>query len=217
MDRLEAEQDNIRAALRWVIDQQDAERSVRFTGALWSFWDKRGHRAEAVHWLSTALAMPGQSSPAGRARALIGLAMMHRARSAFAVAEHYGRQAVALLVELGDPLSLGAGLAMLADMVALAGDPSQGAALAAQAATLRQEDAHALARSLVSWGYIKAYQAEFHAAAGLFRAALELRHGESGTEMDSMFFAADGQESLSSLESLIRMCFAAKPHPRICT
>jgi ATP/maltotriose-dependent transcriptional regulator MalT len=186
MDQVEREHDNLRAALRWSIDRQQANASVRLAGALWSFWEKRGHRTEGLNWLHMALAVRGSVLPAARARALIGCAMMHRARSEFALAVPFAREAVAIMRESGDRLSLAAGMTMLADMVALGGDPTEALELAANAAALREGYPDAKARSLLSWGYIAAYQADFRCAAELFRAGLELRRGQTGTEVDAM-------------------------------
>src|SRR5437762_2867969 len=44
--RLDREHDDVRAALRWVIDDGDAETAIRLTWALWTFWWLRGHFAE---------------------------------------------------------------------------------------------------------------------------------------------------------------------------
>jgi non-specific serine/threonine protein kinase len=192
MDQLEREHDNLRAALRWLIDHRRADESVGLAGALWSFWDKRGHRTEALNWLSLALALPGSGLPAARARALIGCAMMHRGRSEFALAVPVAREAVALMRDSGDRLTLAAGMTMLADMLALGGDPTEAIELAAAAAALREGNPHARARSLLAWGYIAAYHADFGCAAELFRAGLELRRGQSGSEIDAILLLGLG-------------------------
>jgi predicted ATPase/DNA-binding CsgD family transcriptional regulator len=70
LGRLEAEQDNLRAALSWSIEQ-DAELGLRLAGALRWFWYWRGHYGEGRGWLDKALAKggPGAES-AARAKAL---------------------------------------------------------------------------------------------------------------------------------------------------
>ncbi|MEM8534963.1 MAG: tetratricopeptide repeat protein [Chloroflexota bacterium] len=55
LDWLEHEHDNIRAALQWFIEQEDAESALRIGTALWRFWEVRGHWSEGVHWLEQAL------------------------------------------------------------------------------------------------------------------------------------------------------------------
>src|SRR5262249_34573498 len=51
LDRLEIEHDNLRAALDWVLDNDQPELAVRLTGALWHFWYVRGHLREGGAWL----------------------------------------------------------------------------------------------------------------------------------------------------------------------
>jgi predicted ATPase len=73
MERLEAEHDNLRAALSWSLEVGDAESALLIGGALWRFWNVRGHFSEGRRWLAAALS-DGEAAPVGvRARALLGL------------------------------------------------------------------------------------------------------------------------------------------------
>jgi predicted ATPase/class 3 adenylate cyclase len=73
MERLEADLDNFRAALSWLLEAGEAESALRTGGALWRFWKIRGHLSEGRRWLSAGLAA-GDAAPAGvRARAMLGL------------------------------------------------------------------------------------------------------------------------------------------------
>ncbi len=70
--RLEAEHDNLRAALRWSLQNDGAETALRMERVLWRFWEVRGHVSEGLQWIEEALAA-GSSVPAGvRASALHG-------------------------------------------------------------------------------------------------------------------------------------------------
>lgn len=53
--RLEAEYDNLREALVWLIEHHDAERACRLTSALGWFWYFQGRVGEGRHWLQRAL------------------------------------------------------------------------------------------------------------------------------------------------------------------
>jgi predicted ATPase/DNA-binding CsgD family transcriptional regulator len=69
-DILEADLDNLRAALAWTLDAadpEDADQGVAIVGALWYFWFQRGLTGEARRWLALALAR----APQGRARAQV--------------------------------------------------------------------------------------------------------------------------------------------------
>src|SRR5215216_6142073 len=73
LERLEAEHDNMRAALSWALERDEAELARRLGGALWRFWSVRGYCSEGRRWLEEALAMEGTVSPESRAMALAGL------------------------------------------------------------------------------------------------------------------------------------------------
>jgi predicted ATPase/DNA-binding CsgD family transcriptional regulator len=60
--RLEREHDNLRAALRWLLEQEgpnttiEREAALRLAGALGWFWSARGYHAEGMRWMEQALA-----------------------------------------------------------------------------------------------------------------------------------------------------------------
>jgi predicted ATPase len=70
LERLEAEHDNMRAALTWALERKEAEVALRLGGALRWFWSVRGYHSEGRRWLEEALAMDGLVSPEVRAMAL---------------------------------------------------------------------------------------------------------------------------------------------------
>jgi tetratricopeptide (TPR) repeat protein len=75
LDRLHAERDNLAAALRWSIDRGDAPVAVGLAAGSGFFWALRNHHAEAVDWLTQALALPGEVPRADRASALAHYAL----------------------------------------------------------------------------------------------------------------------------------------------
>jgi predicted ATPase/class 3 adenylate cyclase len=104
LDRCDREHANIRVAFRWAIDAGEAARAQEAAGALWRFWQQRGHLAEGHGWFDEILAMPsGQGSTAPRAKALIGaggIAWWQRNRAA---AGAFYQEALDIERELGDP------------------------------------------------------------------------------------------------------------------
>ena len=72
LERLEAEHDNMRAALSWALGRKEVEVSLRLGGALGWFWSVRGYHSEGRRWLEAALAIDGRGSPEVRAMALAG-------------------------------------------------------------------------------------------------------------------------------------------------
>ena len=73
LEKLEAEHDNMRAALSWALERKEVEVALRLGGALWLFWSMRGYHSEGRRWLEEALAMDGRVSPEVRAMALAGV------------------------------------------------------------------------------------------------------------------------------------------------
>ncbi len=69
LERLDTEYENIHAALRAAIEASDADTAVRFVGALGSYWNLRGKRAESVVLASAALDLPGDAPLEARALA----------------------------------------------------------------------------------------------------------------------------------------------------
>jgi predicted ATPase len=71
VERLEREQDNLRAALRWSIAHEHAETGLRLGVGCWPLWYRRGRHAEGLLWLRELVEMPGaEALPVLRGRAL---------------------------------------------------------------------------------------------------------------------------------------------------
>ncbi len=77
LDRIERDHDNVRAALRWAIENGEAELAMLTGGRLWRFWHLHNHLREGRALLEQILAMPGARAPTlARATALNGLASL---------------------------------------------------------------------------------------------------------------------------------------------
>ncbi len=103
LDRLESEHDNVRAALDWAIDN-DPEIGLKLAGALWQFWQQRGHLIEGRTWLARALPVGPQSPSRVRAAALLAAGDLTRRLSDFDAATSLLEQSALLFRELGDSL-----------------------------------------------------------------------------------------------------------------
>jgi tetratricopeptide (TPR) repeat protein len=126
LDRCDEDHPNIRAALEWAIEAGDADRAQESAGALWRFWQQRGHLAEGRGWFEVILAMPaGQRPSAARAKALIGAGGMAWWQKDRDAAGSCYAEAVAIERELGDPVRLAEALYNLS--FAVAGDDIESA------------------------------------------------------------------------------------------
>ena len=68
---LDTEHDNIRSALSWSIDNDEADLALRLVGAMGWFWFMRGHWVELSRWLARALDLKSDADPKNLAKSLI--------------------------------------------------------------------------------------------------------------------------------------------------
>ena len=107
LDRCDRDHANIRAALRWAIEAGEVDRAQEAAGALWRFWQQRGHLAEGRRWLEALLAPPlPQGRTAARAKALTGAGGIAWWQEDMAAAEVFYEEALAIERELGDPAGI---------------------------------------------------------------------------------------------------------------
>ncbi|MBC8103125.1 MAG: tetratricopeptide repeat protein, partial [Cytophagales bacterium] len=118
LNRLEAEQDNLRAALAWAVESGEARLGLRLAGALTPFWDARGYLEEGGQWLSRLLALPDPRGDlpalAARAAALTALGHLARNQGISPEVDAAMEEAVRLWRQIGDSRGLAASLQTLA-------------------------------------------------------------------------------------------------------
>jgi ATP/maltotriose-dependent transcriptional regulator MalT len=155
LDRLEAEHENLRAALRWSLDSGDADRALGLSGGLWRFWFLRGYLGEGRRWLDEALAHGGDQPGPARARALAGAGILAHYQGDYGQATARCGAALELARALGDPVCAAVALDGFA-LVARSGG-SYGAACAMYDESLRllrqADDPATLAYTLAYAGY----------------------------------------------------------------
>ncbi len=99
---LALEQDNLRAALEWAIEQREIELVQRLCAALGIFWEARTSFQEAHRWIDVALAMTGQVSPTIRARLLMAASRLALWEASCQRSRELAGEALALYEALGD-------------------------------------------------------------------------------------------------------------------
>jgi predicted ATPase/DNA-binding CsgD family transcriptional regulator/transcriptional regulator with XRE-family HTH domain len=75
LERLDRERDNVRAALHWVLAENDGETLLRLVVPMVPFWEVRGYLVEGRGWLERALATDAAPLEL-RMRALLGVGRM---------------------------------------------------------------------------------------------------------------------------------------------
>ncbi len=187
LDRLEAEHDNCRAALRWALDRGESETALRLSGALWQFWYVRGYLGEGSRWLEEALAGAGlpERGPAGAAGggATPGAVAVKALNGAGVLAHYqgdYGRAAalcgagLALARRHGDRVGTAAALDGLAVVARSGGDYTTARTMYQEAIAIQREvgDRAGLAHSLRYLGVLLWAQRDCSAARPLVEQAL---------------------------------------------
>jgi predicted ATPase/DNA-binding XRE family transcriptional regulator len=122
LDRLETEHDNLRAALRWSLARRETGTALRLGGALWRFWDMRGHLTEGRRWLEAALAQGDGGPVAARATVLAGASVLAKQQGEYDAARRLAEQGVALWRTVDDPRGLAFGCNALGDVAQAQGD-----------------------------------------------------------------------------------------------
>lgn len=100
--RLEADHDNMRAAVRWAAESGDAETELRLCAALATFWHLHGHLREGAATLEGALSRSVGMRTASRAEVLVGAAIHGRARHDFVPAQARVEEALEIYAALGN-------------------------------------------------------------------------------------------------------------------
>jgi tetratricopeptide (TPR) repeat protein len=105
LDALEAEHDNFRVALAWAAENE-LDAALRMGGALWRFWQFRGHLREAAERLEGILERPMPWDPEARARALEGAGGVAYWMGDFARAGQRYQECLTIRLEQGDPRAI---------------------------------------------------------------------------------------------------------------
>jgi predicted ATPase/class 3 adenylate cyclase len=113
LDRLEAEHDNLRAALDRLEAASETQLALRLAGALYRYWYMRGHLGEGWRRLERLLRID-EHPTAARARALVGSAVMAANGEDLATGRLRAEEALTLHRALGDAWGAAYSIFMLA-------------------------------------------------------------------------------------------------------
>jgi predicted ATPase/DNA-binding CsgD family transcriptional regulator len=137
---LSEEQENLRAALGFLIEHQEVELALQLSGTLWRYWVNRGYFSEGRYWFSASLALPysGKRTSA-RARALCGAGDLALRQGNYQVAIDLLEESVASYQELGEKRGLAEALLHLGLSLAYAQQFSEAHTLIEQSIALSRE------------------------------------------------------------------------------
>lgn len=174
--RLEEEHDNLRAALTWSVDRNDAAIALRLAGALWRFWEARGYLSEGRRWLAAVLAMPDGGDPTLRGKVLRGAGLLATWQGDYPTARALHAESLELYRALGDCDGIGHALENLGMVAHEQGDYAAAQALHAESLAIRRKlgDARNIASSLNNLGLVMRGQGDYAAARALHAESLAI-------------------------------------------
>jgi predicted ATPase/transcriptional regulator with XRE-family HTH domain len=212
--RLEAEHSNLRAALQWMADHGEGEHGLRLAGALWRYWEVRGHLAEGLAWLTEMLRLP--SSPAGkeagtaadpatRAKALLGVGVCNYYQRDNPAAAAQLDASLELYRVLGDRQGMASALFYLGWLANDRGDFARARSLLQESVAICREigDRQGLGRALARLGLVDFWAGDAAAARPLVEQGLALSR-----ELDDKLGTAWWLEMLSLV-----LYFLGEPGP----
>jgi tetratricopeptide (TPR) repeat protein len=137
-NRVDAEHDNIRAALAWCSGVADAvDLMARLANPLWIFWWLRGHWAEAARWYDRILELPVGSG--WRIGALRGRGQIAVQAGDYALAAACWDEGAALARQLGDLKMVSTLVGRRAHAAGQLGDTVRGMQLAEEALAIAEQ------------------------------------------------------------------------------
>jgi predicted ATPase/transcriptional regulator with XRE-family HTH domain len=184
LERLEWEHANLRAALEWMLAQEDPALALRLAGVLWRLWEKHGHWSEGRRWLARVLEH-GQGAPARLCEAALnGAGVLAYRQGDYAQATRLYEASLAARRELGDRRGMGATLNNLSLVAYDQGDYARATALCEEALALFREIglARGLAAALDNLGLTAYAQGDYGRAAALCEESLALRRREGDAQ-----------------------------------
>jgi non-specific serine/threonine protein kinase len=197
---LEHEHDNLRSALRWLLDQAgpdgsdaaaEREAGLRLAGALGYFWYVRGYHSEGLRWLEEAMVRAPQGEGvdvAARIHALVAAGPLFMMRADYARARAVLEQALELAQQRQEPQAAAEAVTYLGHGTVLAGDVENGTRRLYEALRCWEAlgDPSGLGETLFYLGYAKDVVGDASAAAGHYTAALR-QLGDAGNAQHAGF------------------------------
>src|SRR5579859_159542 len=174
--RLDLEQDNFRAALRFCEREGAGEPLLRLAAALGPFWQARGQLSEGSAWLERALAGAAPVHDSLRAAALLQAGKLEYVRGDFERGAARLEQALALFRALQEPRGVAQTLMALGALLDLHGKQEQVVALLEESLALFRQlgDQPGVAETLTNLGFAHFFRGGLDRAEALCDEAVAL-------------------------------------------
>ncbi|MBI4278169.1 MAG: AAA family ATPase [Armatimonadetes bacterium] len=168
LNRLEADHDNLRAALEWSLQTGDIAGAMRLASGFGPYWWAR-HLREGRGWIERTLNAPGEVSDAVRLGALMWGRELAMVQDDWERGGELAEQALALVRETGQKELLGPSLASLGHVLWHLGESARGKALCQQGLALSADvqDGHMLKLLLYHCARVAWHETDFERVATL--------------------------------------------------
>jgi predicted ATPase/class 3 adenylate cyclase len=203
LDQLEAEHDNMRAALAWSLkkraadpagDHERAAIGLRLVRALAPFWYQHGHATEGRRWLERAIELASDEAGEPLAKVTYWLGVLLQLQGELDAALPLLERSLAIWRDLGDRDQEARELNSLAITYRLRGDLDTARSLLQDSIAIARElgSGARLATALTSLGQVESDAGNFDRATQVLREALALdrKHGDTlGVALDQLSLA----------------------------
>jgi len=192
-DILQAENDNIRATVAWLLDQTDRPAALAALRSLWLFWLTRGYVAEGDHWATQILAMPGQAQEEDEAQGLVVAGELARFVGDLPRAAKLKTEALGQLRETDEEMYAATARDLAIILIAL-GDATSAERFAREALEIQTEHGtpECLAHALQGMAYVEWHQGRRAEAIALLQESVA-----KWEECDDSIQIAEASESLA--------------------
>jgi predicted ATPase/class 3 adenylate cyclase len=203
LGRLEAEHDNLRAALSWSLDSQaadpagDAERAaagLRLVQALARFWYRHGHATEGRRWLPRAIELATEDGGAPLAKLAHWLGMLLVQQAELEAGLELFERSLAIWRDLGDRTEQARELTSLGGTYRRLGDLDTARSLLEDGVALCRESGSDiwLANALTVLGGVESAAGNFDRATQMLQEAITIGRTQGNTLQTAL-----GQQSLA--------------------
>jgi len=176
LNRLEADHDNLRAAIEYSLTTDDAEGALRLGTALWRFWHVRGHWTEGRQRLEAAISAATRAQPSLRARALHAAGMLAQRQGDYERATALSEESLTLQQTLGDAHGIATSLTTLGNIAYIQANYTSAWELHEESLRYGRdaENKHDIAASLHNLALVADHLGDYQRATALCRESLEV-------------------------------------------
>ncbi len=183
LNRLEGEHDNLRAALAWMLANNERDMALRLCAALWPLWNTHGHTDEASRAVAETLAISTAVVSSTRARVLREAGTLMMDQGDYAGSRPFFEESLAISRQLGDKHGIGNSLNRMAIIQVVGGDYATAHSTFEQSLALAREMDYkeGIAAVLSNLGGLRGVSGDYDAARRLTDEALTI-YEELGDE-----------------------------------